>query len=140
MADGRFRDLLNERAAELDLSKWSQKADWPYMLFETGAGVGPFFFDVRFFNGDEQIGETQSVERGAAATPPANPEREGATFLGWDCEIDEVLEPMDVKARFSVNTYTVIFRDWDGTQIGDPQTVEHGSAAVAPAAPVVLRV
>ncbi|MBR2941071.1 MAG: InlB B-repeat-containing protein [Kiritimatiellae bacterium] len=136
MADGRFRDLLNERAAELGLSKWSQKADWPYMLFETGAGVGPFFFDVRFFNGDEQIGETQSVERGAAATPPADPEREGATFLGWDREIDEVLEPMDVKARFSVNTYTVIFRDWDGTQIGDPQTVEHGSAAVAPAAPV----
>ena len=136
MTDGTFRDVLSEHAAELGQSKWSQKTDWPYMLFETGAGVGPFFFDVRFFNGDEQIGETLSVERGAAATAPADPEREGATFLGWDREIDEVLEPMDVKARFAVNTYTVIFQDWDGTQIGDPQIVEHGSAAVAPADPV----
>lgn len=46
---------------------------------------------------------------------------------------DLVLVPVFTEIR---NTYTVVFKDFDGKQMGDAQVVEYGSAAKVPEAPV----
>ncbi|MBO5613325.1 MAG: InlB B-repeat-containing protein [Prevotella sp.] len=40
-------------------------------------------YDVKFYSVGIQVGATQSVESGAHATAPADPERDGYTFGGW---------------------------------------------------------
>ena len=91
-------------------------------------------YTVTFKDWDGTTLKVQTVNHGSAATAPANPTREGYTFTGWSTDFSNVTSDLTVIAQYSINTYTVTFKDWDGTTL-KVQTVNHGSAATAPANP-----
>ena len=90
-------------------------------------------FDVTFYDWDDTKLDAQIVEYGKGAEAPT-PTRKGYTFVGWDQDFDYVTMDMDVKAQYTINSYSVSFVDWNGTVLGT-QTVEYGSAATPPADP-----
>ena len=96
--------------------------------------IDSVFYSVTFTDWDGTVLSTQQVLHGSAATAPANPTREGYTFNGWSTDFSNVTSDLTVIAQYSINTYTVTFKDWDGTTL-KVQTVNHGSAATAPANP-----
>ena len=49
--------------------------------------------------------------------------------------MEDVVLTLERGTETPVVTYTVTFKDWDGTPIGNAQHVEHGAAAAAPNAP-----
>ena len=96
--------------------------------------VEPTVYTVTFVDWDGTVLSTQEVLEGTGAAAPADPIREGYTFTGWDVDFSNVTSDLVVTAQYQINTYTVTFVDWDGTEIST-QEVEHGSAATAPADP-----
>ena len=91
-------------------------------------------YTVTFKDWNGTVLKTQQVQYGGAATAPANPTRTGYTFTGWDKAFTNVTANLVVTAQYSINTYTVTFKDWNGTVL-KTQQVEHGKAATAPANP-----
>ena len=81
---------------------------------------------------------TDSTETQTITLP--TPTREGYDFLGWyegETKVENSLTPtrnMDLVAKWEIKKYTVTFKV-DGEQYGEVQTVNHGSAATAPADP-----
>ena len=91
-------------------------------------------YTVTFKDWNGTVLKTQQVQYGGAATAPANPTRTGYTFTGWDKAFTNVTANLVVTAQYSINTYTVTFKDWNGTVL-KTQQVQHGGAATAPANP-----
>ena len=89
---------------------------------------------VTFKDWNGTVLKTQSVYHTGAATAPANPTRTGYTFTGWDKAFTNVTADLVVTAQYSINTYTVTFKDWNGTVL-KTQQVQYGGAATAPANP-----
>jgi len=73
---------------------------------------------------------------GTAITAPANPTREGYTFIGWDKAIPTTMpaENMIITAKWKVNQYTITFDSNGGSEIA-PITQDYGTAIAAPADP-----
>ena len=92
------------------------------------------YHTVTFKDWNGTVLKTQQVEHGKAATAPANPTRTGYTFTGWDKAFTNVTANLVVTAQYSINTYTVTFKDWNGTVL-KTQQVQYGGAATAPANP-----
>lgn len=104
-------------------------------------------YAVRFIDGDgNQVGETQNVEYGSAATAPGTATKTATAqysyvFAGWFTAAEEGTEVTDFTvtaevtyyAHFTgtVNKYEVKFIV-DGEQIGETQSVDYGSGATAP--------
>ena len=86
----------------------------------------------------------QSVQFGTLASLPAAPTKTGYTFAGWHKDAgfsddwnfasDVVLNNMTLNAEFKINSYTVTFKNWDGSVLAT-QKVNYGSTASAPVAP-----
>ncbi len=91
-------------------------------------------YTVTFKDWNGTVLKTQQVQYGGAATAPANPTRTGYTFTGWDKAFNNVTANLVVTAQYSANTYTVTFKDWNGTVL-KTQQVQYGGAATAPANP-----
>lgn len=101
-------------------------------------------YTVTFKDHDGKVLETQKVEEGKGATAPANPTRDGYTFEGWDKAFNNITSDLVVTATYKaeetkptdpvVTTYTVTFKDWDGTVL-KTEKVEKDKAATAPADP-----
>ena len=77
---------------------------------------------------------------GTAVTAPADPTRTGYTFAGWTPEIPAAMpaEDLTIKAKWTVNTYTIAYDLDGGTAEGNPAsyTVESGAITLAePAKP-----
>ena len=73
---------------------------------------------------------------GTAITAPADPTREGYTFIGWDKAIPSTMpaENVTVTAKWVVNQYTITFDTAGGSEIA-PITQDYGTAITAPADP-----
>ena len=89
---------------------------------------------VTFLDWDGTTLATAGVAAGQAATAPADPVREGYTFIGWDSDFSCVIEDMTVTAQYQINRYQVRFYDWDDTLL-KTDSVDYQSAATAPADP-----
>ena len=92
-------------------------------------------YTITFKDWDGTTLKTQTVEEGSSATPPSNPTRTGYTFTGWLGSYTNVQSNVTITAQYSINTYTVTFKDWNGTTL-KTQTVNHGSSATAPSNPI----
>ena len=73
---------------------------------------------------------------GTQISAPANPTREGYTFLGWDKAIPATMpaENVTITAKWKVNQYTITFDTAGGSEIASI-TQDYGTAITAPAAP-----
>ena len=91
-------------------------------------------WDVEFVDWDGTILATMKVPNGEAATAPADPTREGYTFIGWDKDFSHVTDHMTVTAQYQINRYRVRFFDYDNTLL-KTDSVEYQAAATAPANP-----
>jgi|GEM_PF-2132444 len=95
-------------------------------------------YTVTFRDWDGTTLLVQTVREGQAASPPREPSRVGYTFIGWDISYLNVRSNLTVTAQYTENvasSYTVTFRDWDGT-ILKTQTVRENQSATPPPNPV----
>ena len=90
-------------------------------------------YTVTWVDGDGNT-TTQSVEYGTTPTAPANPAKTGNaqysyTFTGWDKDITAVTGDITYTAQFTetTNSYTVIWLNYDGTELEKDENVEYGT-------------
>lgn len=85
-------------------------------------------YTVTFLDWDGTQLSQQVVDYGTAAIAPANPVREGYTFVGWDKDFSNVQSDLIVTAQYTRNTvyYTITFVNDDGTVLQTSQ-VEEGT-------------
>ncbi|MCL1874885.1 MAG: InlB B-repeat-containing protein [Synergistaceae bacterium] len=91
-------------------------------------------FLVTFMDWNGDVLKEQRVEKGSAATAPADPVREGYTFIGWDEDFFNVTDDLYVNAVYERIKYTVTFMVDD--VVFNRQIVEYGSKVVDPGEPV----
>lgn len=95
---------------------------------------------VKFFNDGTEV-KTENVFAGDRVSAPADPVKEGYTFLGWyngDTKFNAnspVTETGIYTAKWEIETYTVTF-DANGGSAVEDVTVSYGDRVSAPADPV----
>ena len=96
--------------------------------------INQYTVTVKPENGEADITITQDY--GTQIAAPADPTREGYTFIGWDTEIPTTMpaENMTITAKWKVNSYTITFDTAGGSEIA-PITQDYGTAITAPADP-----
>jgi uncharacterized repeat protein (TIGR02543 family) len=113
---------------------WVNKTGGEYIvsdLFKTSYTAA---YEVVFKDYDGSELKTDIVKHYQDATPPADPERTGYIFTGWDKDYTNISEGITLVAQYKKNgvvNYTVTFKDWDGT-ILSVNTVEEHDCATAP--------
>ncbi len=98
---------------------------------------------VTFMN-DDLVYTVTSANSGTKIVAPDDPTRAGYTFGGWykeaactnkwNFDTDTITANVYLYAKWTINTYTVTFEDWDGTVL-KTQTVKYSNAATAPEHP-----
>ena len=95
-------------------------------------------------NGGGTAPASQTVAYDSRATAPTEPTRTGYTFTGWfnggdkwDFATDAVAGPTALVAHWTANTYRVAFDSNGGSAAPDPESVDHGQNASAPAEPTL---
>ena len=94
----------------------------------------PVTYTVTFKDYDGRVLKTESVEKGKSASAPANPTREGYTFKSWDKAFNNVTSDLSVMATYSVLTFSVTFKDYNGNTLKQ-ETVNYNENATAPTSP-----
>ena len=97
-------------------------------------------FDV---DGGVAIPDLQ-IEYNNSVTKPANPVKEGYTFINWfkdaektdsfDFATEKITQAITIYAKFEINKYTVKFNTNGGSSIAD-QIIEHGQKVTKPVDP-----
>lgn len=92
-------------------------------------------YTVTFKDYDGSVLKETTVNHGSSVTAPTA-SRTGYTFTGWSGgDYTNVTSDMTLTAEYTINSYTVKFEDYDGTQIGVTQTVEYNEMPTPPADP-----
>ena len=96
--------------------------------------INQYTVTVKPENGEADITITQDY--GTPITAPADPIREGYTFIGWDRDIPKTMpaENITVTAQWEINRYTITFDTAGGSEIA-PITQDYGTNITAPADP-----
>ena len=86
-------------------------------------------------NGGSEIAPI-TQDYGTNITSPADPIREGYTFIGWDRDIPKTMpaENITVTAQWEINRYTITFDTAGGSEIA-PITQDYGTNITSPADP-----
>ncbi len=92
-------------------------------------------FTVTFYDEDYSVLDTQTIAYGSGATAPADPKKEGYTFIGWSHEFDFIESNLNVIAEYEINHYTVQFLDFDG-EVLKTSEVDYQSSVTPPSSPV----
>ncbi len=69
------------------------------------------FYNVTFQDFDGAVLKTEVVETGKAATAPAEPQRDGYTFVGWDKDFSSVVKDTVITAEYLRITETTFMVD-----------------------------
>ena len=88
-------------------------------------------YTVRFYGKDGMtLLDTQTVNEGADATPPAAPAVDGWHFTGWDKPYTTITGDVNITAIYGedMTVWTVTYKNWDGSSLGSEQ-VNDGEAA-----------
>lgn len=92
-------------------------------------------YSIQFKDWDGTVLSTQTVRYGHTPTLPSNPSRTGYTFTGWSNNPSTAPSGDTVyTAQYTINSYTVTFKDWDNTTL-KTQSVNYGSNATPPSNP-----
>ena len=96
--------------------------------------INQYTITVKPENGKADITITQDY--GTPITAPADPTREGYTFIGWDKAIPTTMpaENTIITAKWAVNQYTITFDTAGGSAVASI-TQDYGTAITAPADP-----
>ena len=96
--------------------------------------INQYTITVKPENGEADITITQDY--GTPITAPADPIREGYTFIGWDRDIPKTMpaENITVTAQWEINQYAITFDTNGGSEIA-PITQDYGTKITAPADP-----
>ena len=116
---------------------WKQGYGYPILKILPDEAA-PDTVVATFQDWDGTVLKRKTIARGGYVFVPADPIRDGCTFLGWDPAVFTGLTAdTTFIAQYSsgIVTHMVSFFDWDGSQIGGTQEVVHGEAATAPANP-----
>ena len=102
-------------------------------------GSDMVYYTVTFQDWDGTILKTEQVLQGQSATAPADPVREGYTFVGWNQDFSNVQSDLFIKALYVENGSDIVyfivgFMDWDGTILKTEQVLQ-GQSATPPADP-----
>ncbi len=111
----------------------------------TATYSGPLNYTVRFFRADgvTQIGTSQTVTWGSAASMETAPAVANSTFSGWrltgdnpdvTTRLNNVRENIDAVATYNAVTIPVTFVDFNGGELGT-DSVPYGGDATAPGDP-----
>ncbi len=147
---GDFFDIYDGDEMILENSD-PEETQWPDE-FDLYAIFDALEYDVIFNadiddDGEAELYKTVPTYFDDEIDAPEDPQKEGYTFKGWlldgepvdfDDEENPVIlttEGATFEALFEINEYTVTFVDEDGKTVLGTDTVEHGSAATAPANP-----
>ena len=106
------------------------------ILRNSGTGGEATSYTLTFdTNGGSAIAPI-TQDYGTAITAPADPTKTGYTFAGWTPAIPATMpaENMTIKAKWTVNQYTLTFDTNGGSTIA-PITQDYGTAITAPADP-----
>ena len=106
------------------------------ILRNSGTGGEATSYTLTFdTNGGSAIAPI-TQDYGTAITAPADPTKTGYTFAGWTPAIPATMpaENMTIKAKWTVNQYTLTFGTNGGSTIA-PITQDYGTAITAPADP-----
>ncbi|MGD9604713.1 MAG: family 10 glycosylhydrolase [Bacilli bacterium] len=83
---------------------------------------------VRFLNDDGTVLKIQYLPTGSSAIAPEEPIKEGFDFAGWDHELTNLTESIDISAIYSIKMLTVTFKD--GDTVLSTQQVAYGGTAI----------
>ena len=109
------------------------------ILRNSGTGGEATSYTLTFdTNGGSAIAPI-TQDYGTAITAPADPTKTGYTFAGWTPAIPTTMpaENMTIKAKWTVNQYTLTFDTNGGSTIA-PITQDYGTAITAPADPTKI--
>ncbi|MBR4565205.1 MAG: leucine-rich repeat protein [Paludibacteraceae bacterium] len=93
-------------------------------------------FTVRFYDHNDQVISTQTVNWNEAAIEPELTPWEGHTFTSWSADFEHVQSDLDIKPIYDVQVYKVTFLGFNDTEL-KVENVEYGKNATAPSAPEV---
>lgn len=88
-------------------------------------------YEVKFYDWDGTIINTQTVIEGDDAILPENPAKEGYNFLGWDKSVANITEDTEFFADFKKQEFTVVFVDWEN-QLVKVEKFEYGDVLTTP--------
>ena len=121
--------LLDPARANFTFTGWTPTDTIPAgstgnKTFEAGWAVDTF--TVTFIDFDDTVLGTDVVGFGGDAVPPADPEREGYTFTGWDTDYTNVTANLTVQALYEQQLFSITWENWDGEVLEVDENVPYG--------------